>query len=64
MTKFISSVYSDDPFPHVLIYSTSRTILSLAAVDLISSHILNAGFVSRHVVIAGPAREPRPAMHV
>jgi hypothetical protein len=32
--------YSDDAFPHVLIYSTLLAILGLAAVGLISSHIL------------------------
>lgn len=40
MTESILS-YSDDAFPRVLIYSTLLTILSLAAVGLISSHILS-----------------------
>jgi len=39
MTETISGVYSDDPFPHVLIYSMLLTILSLAAVGLVSSHV-------------------------
>ena len=41
MKQSIASVYSDDPFPHVLIYSTLLAVLSIAAVGLVSSHILN-----------------------
>lgn len=40
MTRAIAIVYSDDPFPHVLIYGTLLAILSLAAVGLISAHVL------------------------
>ena len=37
----ILSVYADDPFPHVLVYSTLLAILSIAAVGLVSTHVLN-----------------------
>ena len=40
MKLSILSVY-DDPFPHVLIYSTLLAILSIAAVGLVSTHVLN-----------------------
>jgi hypothetical protein len=40
MTETISSFYSDDPFPQVLIYSMLLTILSFAAVGVVSSHVL------------------------
>lgn len=36
MTKSMATFYSDDRFPHVLIYSTALTALSLAAVGLVS----------------------------
>ena len=44
MTAFILSVldvYPDHRFPHVLFYSTRLAVLSIAAVGLVSSHVLN-----------------------
>jgi hypothetical protein len=41
MKLSILSVYADDPFPHVLIYSTLLAILSIAAVGLVSSNLVN-----------------------
>jgi hypothetical protein len=41
MKLSILSVYADDPFPHVLIYSTLLAILNIAAVGLVSFHVLN-----------------------
>ncbi len=39
MTRVIATFYSEDRFPHVLIYSTALTVLSLAAVGLIERFI-------------------------
>jgi hypothetical protein len=39
MTESISTFYSDDRFPHVLIYSMALTVLSLAVVGTISKLI-------------------------
>jgi hypothetical protein len=41
MKQSILSVYPDHPFPHVLVYSTLLAVLSIAAVGLVSSHVLN-----------------------
>jgi hypothetical protein len=41
MTAVIDNFEFDSPFPHVLVFGTGLTILSLAAVYLISSLILN-----------------------
>jgi len=41
MTASILKDYPDRPFPHVLFYSTLLAVLSIAAVGLVSSHILN-----------------------
>ena len=40
MTASILKDYPDRPFPHVLVHSTLLAILSIAAVGLISSHVL------------------------
>jgi hypothetical protein len=37
----ILSVYPDHRFPHVLFYSTLLAVLSIAAIGLVSSHVLN-----------------------
>jgi hypothetical protein len=56
MKASILSVYPDHRFPHVLFYSTLLAVLSIAAVGLVSAHaVINAGLVSRPVVMAGPA---------
>jgi hypothetical protein len=39
MTNIIATFYSEDRFPHVLIYSTALTVLSLAAVGLIARFV-------------------------
>jgi hypothetical protein len=36
MTRSIAAIYSEERFPHVLIYSTALAMLSLAAVGLIA----------------------------
>jgi hypothetical protein len=41
MKQSILSVYPDNLFPHVLFYSTLLAVLSIAAVGLVSSHVLN-----------------------
>jgi hypothetical protein len=41
MTASILHDYPDHAFPHVLVYSTLLAILSIAAVGLISSHVLH-----------------------
>jgi hypothetical protein len=41
MKAAILSVYPDHRFPHVPFYSTLLAVLSIAAVGLISSHVLN-----------------------
>ena len=41
MKAAILSVYPDHRFPHVLFYSTLLAVLSVAAVGLVSSHVLN-----------------------
>ena len=40
MTASILKDYPDHPFPHVLVYSTLLAIFSIAAVGVISSHVL------------------------
>ena len=37
MTNSSRASYSDSPFPHVLVYSISLTVVALAAVYLVSS---------------------------
>jgi hypothetical protein len=37
----ILSVYPGHRFPHVLFYSTLLAVLSIAAIGLVSSHVLN-----------------------
>jgi hypothetical protein len=39
MAEIIQSLYSDDKFPYVLLYSTLLAILSLATVGIVSSLI-------------------------
>jgi hypothetical protein len=39
MTKIIATFYSEDRFPHVLIYSTALAVLSLAVVGLIARFV-------------------------
>ena len=41
MKASILSVYPDHRFPHVLFYSTLLAVLSIAAVGLVSSNVLN-----------------------
>jgi hypothetical protein len=41
MKASILSVYPNHRFPHVLFYSTLLAVLSIAAVGLVSYHILN-----------------------
>ena len=41
MKASILSVYPDHRFPHVLFYSTLLAVLSIAAVGLVSAHVLN-----------------------
>ena len=41
MKASILSVYPDHRFPHVLFYSTLLAVLSVAAVGLVSSNVLN-----------------------
>jgi hypothetical protein len=40
MSDTILNFYSDDRYPRVLILSTFLTVLSLAAVGILSSHLL------------------------
>jgi len=40
MSDAIQNLHSDDRFPRVLIISTFLTVLSLAAVGILSSHLL------------------------
>ena len=41
MKAAILNVYPDHRFPHVLFYSTLLAVLSVAAVGLVSSNVLN-----------------------
>lgn len=40
MPKFIQAFHSDKPFPHVLLYSTSLVIISLAVIGMVSAFVL------------------------
>jgi len=40
MSDTILNLYSNDRFPRVLIISTFLTVLSLAAIGILSSHLL------------------------
>ena len=65
MKAAILSVYPDHRFPHVLFYSTLLAVLSIAAVGLVSSHVLNALTRVCSRSISWPVRlEPGPAICV